>query len=120
MSEKKELLKAFLKAKKEVLDKGVFKKDGKAGKGEGYGYKYLELVSILEVIEPILNNNGLLITFSVDEKNRFGATLFHCESCESLYWGYGEIPKETKGGSASQSWGNGVKLCTPLYIAKYF
>lgn len=118
--ENKELLKAFLNAKKKVLSKGAFKKDAQAGKASGYGYKYLDLVSILEIIEPILNDNGLFITFSVDENNRFGATLFHCESGQFLYFGYGELPKETKGQSASQSWGMALSYARRYTLLNIF
>lgn len=84
----------------------------------GYGYKYADLASTLELAKPILSKNGLaitqLITPSVKE-NTVGLTSVLMHSSGQYIQTYSEVPKvEMKGCNEAQMIG-----ATISYLRRY-
>ena len=74
---------------------------------QGYGYSYADLPKIFEVINPLLQKNGLGFTQLINGQ-QIVTVLFHCESGENIE-SKTDIPMiQLKGMNDYQSFGSGI------------
>jgi hypothetical protein len=86
---------------------------------KGYGYNYCKLSTMIPLINPVLEKNGLgytqpLSTNPSTNRNAIKTTVFHIESgeFETEYWDLPEV--DLKGQNRYQSDGSGI-----TYIRRY-
>lgn len=78
--ELKLLLTALLKAKKELKDVTLLK----TKENPYFNSLYIPLEDVLELVEPVLFNNGLLIAQTFTKDTTLKTTLYHCETGTSI------------------------------------
>lgn len=93
-------------------------------KSKGYGYNYCKLETMIPIINPILNKNGLsytqpLSTNPLTNKRAIKTTVFHNESgeFETEYWDFPEV--DLKGQNRYQSDGSGITYYRRYALASH-